>query len=59
VSRKTGRPLLFAMIFFDDGPLGPWPDEFKLAEDHGCAFTLLGFVLFLVAALILWQVLFN
>jgi len=59
LARKTGRPSLLAMNFFGDGPLGPWPDKFTFVEELGCAFTLIGFVVFLVVATILWQVLFN
>jgi hypothetical protein len=50
---------LLAMNFFNDGPLGPWPERFTLAEEHGCAFSFIGFVLFLIVVLICWQVFFN
>jgi hypothetical protein len=56
---KTGNPSLLAMNFFDGGPLGPWQERFTFVGELGCAFTFIGFVLFLVVVLILWQVLFN
>jgi hypothetical protein len=42
-----------------DDPLGPWPEDFKFVGDLGCAFTFIGFVVFLVAVLILWHILFD
>jgi hypothetical protein len=47
------------MSFFEDGPLGPWPEENKSPGELGCAYPFLGFVIFVVVATILWQFLFN
>ena len=48
------------MSIFDDGPLGIWDEEFKFpSSPRGCAFAFVGFVLFLIAVLILQQFLFN
>jgi len=46
------------MNFFDGGPLGPWPERFTFVEDLGCAFTFIGFVLFLIIVLILSHIFF-
>jgi hypothetical protein len=47
------------MNIFDDGPLGPWQEEFTFVGEKGCAATFIGFVLFLVVVLVVWQVLIN
>jgi hypothetical protein len=47
------------MNSFDGGPLGPWPEENKFTGELGCAFPLLGFVVFVVVVTILWQHFFN
>ena len=49
---------LLAMNFFDGGPLGPWEWQSAFEGELGCAFTFIGFVVFLVVVLILWQALF-
>jgi hypothetical protein len=40
------------MQFFDNGPLGRWPHKFTFVEDMGCGFTLVGFILFIIAMLV-------
>jgi hypothetical protein len=51
-----GRAL--AMSFFDLGPNGRWPFLFNYEEDLGCAYTLIGFILFLGALAVLWRLFF-
>jgi hypothetical protein len=48
------------MGFFDNGPLGPWPEEFEFKGDGCgcCAFYFIGFILFLALILILSHFLF-
>ena len=46
------------MSFFDNGPLGPWPEEFAF-KGEGCIFTLIGLIIFLAAVLILSHFFFN
>jgi hypothetical protein len=40
----------------DDGPGSSWQEHFSITDDLGCALPFIGFVLFLVVALVLWQV---
>lgn len=47
------------MNFFDDGPLGHWQERFTFGEEWGCASSFVGFVLFLIAVLVLWRYLLN
>ena len=47
------------MGFFDDGPLGPWPEGFAYKGEPGCVFTFIGFILFLAVVLILSHFFFN
>lgn len=46
------------MNAFENGPLGPWDHLFTFVEDIGCLPALIGFVLFVVAITVVWQVLF-
>jgi len=59
LARKTNRPSLLSMNFFGNGPLGPWPERFTFVEELGCAFSFVGFVVFLVVVAILWEVFLN
>lgn len=52
---RTGR----GTTFFSSGPLGPWPEENKYKGELGCAYPLLGFFVFVILAVILWQHFFN
>jgi hypothetical protein len=40
-------------------PLGPWDHRFSFPEEMGCIPTLLGFLVFLTIALVLWHVFLN
>jgi hypothetical protein len=42
-----------------DNPGPEWQEWFSFPGDWGCALTIVGFVLFLVAVVISWQVFFN
>jgi hypothetical protein len=44
---------------FGSEPLGPWPEDFSFVKDAGCATTFVGFVLFIIALLIIWQRVLN
>lgn len=44
---------------FDSGLPDGFPGRFTIHEDWGCGFTLLGFVLFVVAVLVLKHYLFG
>lgn len=46
------------MNFFGDNPLGPWDHKFTFTNELGCGSTFIGFILFLVAVIILSKVLF-
>jgi hypothetical protein len=46
------------MNFFGDGSLGD-PPQFTIGGDWGCAFTFIGFVVFLIVAAVVWQVFVN
>jgi hypothetical protein len=41
----------------DEWP-GPWDEEFPVVRELGCAYTFIGFVLFVAVAIILWRVFF-
>jgi hypothetical protein len=53
------RASLLAMNFFDNGSFGSWQEHFSFVEDLGCAFSFIGFVLFVVVVVILSHVFFN
>lgn len=36
-------------------PLGPWDHDFPFVKEIGCAYTFLGFVVFLVISLLVWR----
>jgi hypothetical protein len=40
-----------AMGLFDNGPLGPWPEEFEF-KGEGCAFYFISFIIFLALVLV-------
>jgi hypothetical protein len=44
---------------FGDRPLGPWPDRFDFVHDLGCAYSFVGFVVFVIAVLVLWRYVLN
>ena len=53
--RKTGRPSLLCLNFGEEH-LG---DGLPTIENMGCAYSILGFVVFLIALVVMWDVFFD
>jgi hypothetical protein len=57
--QRTDRERDGIAFFGNNGPLGPWPEENEFTGELGCAYPLLGFVVFLIVLVILWQRFFS
>ena len=46
-------------MYPDDEPFGQFPFRFTFVHELGCAFSFVGFVLFVIAVLIFWRFVLN